>query len=423
MRKFSLMVLFFSAVNFGFSQSKITLEQCLDLSESHHPNAANLPLIRKTADLQVRLLNSNYLPQSSLGGQASWQSEVTSLPISLPNVSISPPPKDQYRATLDVVQNIWDGGVLSKQKDVAVANAKAEEQKLVTELYQIKEQVSGLYFGILFAEKQIENAQILKKDLESKSEKMRAAISNGTAIKSNLLAIDAKLLEVNQLLNDAQKRKKSSMEALELLTGKTLVETTVFELPSFVSTASQDISRPELLLLDSQKSVLDINQEMVKAKNLPKISAFATGGYGKPGLNFLANSFGTYFIGGVNFKVPLSFFYSGSQSNEIQQIKISQQKIDTQKESFILATKIKLSNQNLEIERLESMVSTDAKILEIRKQIKETAEAQLDNGIITASDFLSELTNEDIAKQNSILHEVQLLQAKFNLKIISGNLK
>ncbi|OYU65409.1 MAG: transporter, partial [Cytophagaceae bacterium BCCC1] len=125
----------------------------------------------------------------------------------------------------------------------------------------------------------------------------------------------------------------------------------------------------------------------------------------------------------VNFKVPLSFLYSGSQSNEIQQIKISQQKIDTQKESFILATKIKLSNQNQEIERLESMVSTDAKILEIRKQIKQTAEAQLDNGIITASDFLTELTNEDIAKQNSILHEVQLLQAKFNLKIISGNLK
>jgi outer membrane protein TolC len=423
MRKFSLMVLFFCAVNFGFAQSKITLEQCLDLSESNHPTATNLPLIRQTADLQVRLLNSNYLPQSSLGGQASWQSEVTSLPISLPNVSISPPPKDQYRATLDVVQNIWDGGVLSKQKEVAVANAKAEEQKLVTDLYQIKEQVSGLYFGILFAEKQIENAQILRKDLETKSEKMRAAISNGTAIKSNLLALDAKLLEVNQLLTDAQKRRMSSVEALELLTGKTLGETTVFELPRVFSTASQDISRPELLLLDNQKSVLDINQEMVKAKNLPKISAFATGGYGKPGLNFLANSFGTYFIGGVNFKVPLSFLYSGSQSNEIQQIKISQQKIDTQKESFILATKIKLSNQNQEIERLESMVSTDAKILEIRKQIKQTAEAQLDNGIITASDFLTELTNEDIAKQNSILHEVQLLQAKFNLKIISGNLK
>lgn len=423
MRKFSLMVLFFCIVNFGFAQSKITLEQCLDLSETNHPNAANLPLIRQTADLQVKLLNSNYLPQTSLGGQATWQSEVTSLPISLPNVSISPPPKDQYKATLDVVQNIWDGGVLAKQKEVAMANAKAEEQKLVTDLYQIKEQVSGLYFGILFAEKQIENAQILQKDLESKSEKMRAAISNGTAIKSNLLAIDAKLLEVNQLLTDAQKRKKSSVEALGLLTGKTFNESTIFELPSFVSLAPQDISRPELLLLDNQKSVLDINQEMVKAKNLPKISAFTTGGYGKPGLNFLANSFGTYFIGGVNLKVPLSFLYSGSQSNEIQQIRISQQKIDTQKESFILATKIKLSNQNQEIERLESMISTDAKILEIRKQIKQTAEAQLDNGIITASDFLTELTNEDIAKQNSILHEVQLLQAKFNMKIISGNLK
>ena len=169
MRKFSLMVLFYCAVNYGFTQSKITLEQCLDLSETNHPNAANLPLIRQTADLQVRLLNSNYLPQTSLGGQATWQSEVTSLPISLPNVSISPPPKDQYKATLDVVQNIWDGGVLTKQKASAVASAKAEEQKLVTDLYQIKEQVSGLYFGILFAEKQMENAQILQKDLESKS--------------------------------------------------------------------------------------------------------------------------------------------------------------------------------------------------------------------------------------------------------------
>lgn len=423
MRKFSLMVLFFCVVNFGFAQSKITLEQCLDLSETNHPNAANLPLIRQTADLQVRLLNSNYLPQTSLGGQATWQSEVTSLPISLPNVSISPPPKDQYKATLDVVQNIWDGGVLAKQKEVAVANAKAEEQKLVTDLYQIKEQVSGLYFGILFAEKQIENAKILQKDLESKLEKMRAAINNGTAIKSNLLAIDAKILEVNQLLVDAQKRRNSSMEALGLLTGKAFDESTVFELPNFISTVSLDISRPELLLLDNQKSILDINQEMVKAKNLPKISAFATGGYGKPGLNFLANSFGTYFIGGVNLKVPLSFLYSGSQSNEIQQIKISQQKIDTQKESFLLSTKIKLSNQNQEIERLESLVMTDAKILEIRKQIKQTAEAQLDNGIITTADFLTELTNEDIAKQNSILHSVQLLQAKFNLKIISGNLK
>lgn len=422
MRKISFLMAFLGLVNLGLAQSKITLEQCLGLSEQNHPTAANLPLIGQTADLQLRLLNANYLPQSSIGGQATWQSEVTSLPISLPNVSISPPPKDQYKATLDVTQNIWDGGVLAKQKSAAQANAKLDEQKLITDLYQIKEQVSGLYFSVLFAEKQMANAQILLKDLDVKLDKIRVAVDNGTAIKTNVLSIEAKILEVNQLIVDAEKRKTSSLQALSLLTGKSLDNKTVFETPAVSTPLLQDISRPELLLLDNQKNVLEVNQELVKAKNLPKLTAFATGGYGKPGLNFLANAFGTYFIGGVNLRVPLSFLYSGSQSNEIQQIKILQQKIDAQKSAFLLTTNIKVSNQQQDIERLQSLIATDVKILEIRKQIKQTAEAQLDNGILSATDFLTELTNEDLAKQNSILHEVQLLQAKFNLKILTGNL-
>ena len=135
------------------AQQKISLSQCLQLSETNHPQAATIPLIKQAAELQVKLLNSNYLPQTSLGGQASWQSDVTSVAISLPNFSITPPPQDQYKATVDVVQNIWDGGVLSKQKEVTLANAKIDEQKVTTDLYQVKEQVSALYFGALFAEK------------------------------------------------------------------------------------------------------------------------------------------------------------------------------------------------------------------------------------------------------------------------------
>jgi outer membrane protein TolC len=417
--------LFILVIGYGATsaQTKWSLQQCLDLAASHHPTAANKPLIHQAADLQIKLLNSNYLPQTSVAGQATWQSQVTSLPISLPNISISPPPKDQYRATLDVVQNIWDGGVLAQQKEAAKASAKLEQQKLETELYQLNEQVSGLFFGILFAEKQIENAKILQKDLETRLEKTKAAVTNGTAIKSNILGIDAKLLEVNQQQLDALKRKKSALEALSLLIGQPMNEAMSFEVPTVTNFAFSDIQRPELSLLDEQRNVLDINKAMTKAKNLPKVSAFATGGYGKPGLNFLANAFDTYFIGGLNLKIPLSYLYSGSQSDEIQQIAVSQQKIETQKEAFLLATRIKLSSQNQEIERLESLIMTDAKILEIRKRITETAAAQLDNGIVSMAEYLTELTNLDLAQQNGILHQVQLLQAKFNMKIISGNLR
>lgn len=210
MQKIIYVIVFLLSAYFCEAQQTLSLGECLELSEKNAPQANNLPLIQQTADLQVKILNSNFLPQTSIGGQATWQSEVTSIGISLPNVNIQPPPKDQYKATLDVVQNIWDGGVTNKQVSVAKLNAKVEEQKVVTELFQVKEQVSALYFGILFAEKQIANAQILQKELLSKLEKVKVSVANGVAIKSNQLAIEAKTIEIEQNINEAQKRKKTA---------------------------------------------------------------------------------------------------------------------------------------------------------------------------------------------------------------------
>lgn len=414
-------LLLFGISNLAFSQQKISLDDCLEQAQKHSPQAAQFDLIRQANDLQIKVLNGNYLPQSSIGGQATWQSAVTTLPIKLPNISITPPPKDQYKATLDITQNIWDGGMTAKQKAVVSSNSKVEEQKIQTDLYQIKDQISNLYFGALFAERQIANAQILQKDLQAKLNKIKASVENGVAIRSNILTIEARIIELEQQISDAQKRRQSAIESLALLTGLPLTNDTKLSEVNLQSTDNQSINRPELLLFDTQKQVLAANEQLVKAKNAPKISAFATGGYGRPALNFLATDFDTYFIGGVQLKVPLSHFYTKSQSSEIQQLKINQQRIEKQKENFVLATQVRLANQRTEISRLQSSLESDKKLIVIREQIKKTADAQLDNGIITASDYLTEVNNEDLARQNLLLHEVQLMQAIQNLKVIAGN--
>ena len=51
----------------------------------------------------------------------------------------------------------------------------------------------------------------------------------------------------------------------------------------------------------------------------------------------------------------------------------------------------------------------------------DAAKAQLDNGVITAGDFLREVNAEDQARQALIAHEVQLLQAQINYKTTSGS--
>jgi outer membrane protein TolC len=405
----------------AFSQQKISLEDCIDQAQKHSPQAAQIPLINQATELQIKALNGSYLPQSSIGGQATWQSEVTSLAIKLPNVTITPPSKDQYKATLDITQNIWDGGMTAKQKSLTLSNAKVEEQKIYLDLYQIKEQASNLFFGIAFARRQIVNSEILKLYLVEKLNKIKASVANGVSIGSNILSIEARIIEVEQQISDAKSREKSAIEGLALLIGKPLSDNTELSINKSVIFDNQDINRPELLLFDSQKQALLASEGIAKAKNSPKITAFATGGYGRPALNFLSNDFKTYFIGGIQLKIPLSYLYTKSQSVEVQQLRINQQKIEKQKENFILATQIRLQNQINEITRLEEALESDNKLIIIREKIRKTADAQLDNGIISVTDYLMEVNNVDFAKQSLLLHEIQLLQARKNSQFITGN--
>ena len=418
-QKVLFMGMWLGLISVGYTQSTLTLDECYRQAETHSPQAGQTRLIQEATELQLKLLNRNFMPQSRLNGQATWQSDVTSVPIKLPNFEITPPPKDQYKLTLDVTQSIWDGGAVQKQKAVAVENQLADQQKVTVDLYQLREQVSGLYFGALFAERQLKNFDILDKELRVKLAKTKASVQNGIAIRSNILALEARILEVEQMVLETQKRRTGSLEALSLLTGANIDANTSLQLPMIV-TNSLEMNRPELKWFDAQKQTLSVSEKLVKAKNLPKLSAFATGGYGRPGLNFLSNEFKTYFIGGVQLQIPLSHLYTNSQAIEVQQLRVNQQRVEKQKENFVLATQVRMASQRQEVSRLQALVESDRKLIDIRSTIRKAAESQLENGIITASDYLPELDNEDSARQNLILHEVQLLQAQNNLRLSAG---
>jgi outer membrane protein TolC len=406
----------------AFSQTNgLTLEHCREMALQHSPLSEQLPLIQQTAENQIKLLNRSQVPQLGINGQATWQSEVTHISVPVPGIEITPPPKDQYKATLDATQSVWDGGLVRKQKKVAVANQKAEEQKLAVDLYSTRELVTSLYFGALLAQRQEAISQSLRKELESNLSKMKASVANGVAIEANTLVLEAKLLETEQQIVFTQKNRQAALEGLSLLCGLMINPTTDLAIPLENSTLSEYLSRPELGYFEAQRQVLKINEEVVRAKNLPKLSLFATGGYGRPSLNFLSTSFNPYFIGGVQLRIPLSHWYTQSQSIELQQLRISQQRITTQQKNFILATQVKLSSQHQEVERLRALISTDQKLVALRDRIKQTAETQLHNGVITSTDYLTEINNEELARQNEALHQIQLLQAIQSIHLTSGN--
>jgi hypothetical protein len=159
-------------------------------------------------------------------------------------------------------------------------------------------------------------------------------------------------------------------------------------------------------------------QNLIKARNLPKTSFFFQGGYGRPGLNFLENKFATYYITGIRFNWAFGGLYTAKKEKEL--IGINQQIVAVQEDVFLLNTNTQLKQQQAEIDKINQLISKDREIIELRIKVKEAANAQLENNVITANDYLREVNAEDQARQMLIVHQLQLLQAQINYQTIKG---
>ena len=395
----------------------LTLDSAYRLARNNYPLIKQRELLKQTADITIDNINKGYLPQISFNGQATYQSDVTKIDIPIPGLAINPLSKDQYRVTADVNQLLYDGGALREQKNVQQLNAVTEEQKLEVELYKLRDRINNLFMGILLTDEQIIQAQIMKADLENGIKKVEAQVENGTAFRSNLNSLKAESLKADQRIIELVSNRESLINILSVFVGKELPKDIVFEKP-FSPGINNEIARPELELFTAQEKLIDHQNKLLKAKNLPRASAFLQSGYGRPGLNMLKNQFDLFYITGLRFNWSLNGLYTFK--NDKQLINISKRNIEIQKETFLLNTNSLLVQQRSEIKKYEQLISTDNQIIDLRKSVKEAALAQLDNGVITSSDYLREVNAEDQSRLTLITHRLQLLQEKLNYQNITG---
>lgn len=404
------------------AQKQYTLAECLAATDTHLPLARQQPLIEAAHRAALSQLRSNYLPQATLGGQATWQTEVTGLPISFPGIEVPTLSKDQYRFTLELAQSIWDGGQNAGLTAVQKAQTSTELQRVQVDRYAAREQTLQLYCAALLAQKQAEALTATKKDLLARKEHLAEQVANGTAIPANVEAFEVRLLEVEQQEEEARSRKASAADGLALLTGMPLRTTDVLALPVEAIPAEKANNRPELTLFALQQELAQTQEQLSTAKTMPRLNAIATLGYARPGLNFLSNEFSPYGIFGVNFRWNLHPLYTRSAQKDKQQLRLQSARIEAQREQFLLQTDLRAQQQKRDIERLQKVLERDQAIIRLRDNMVGTANVQLDNGIITPSDYLAESTSATNARLTASIHEIQLLQARLQLLFINGNL-
>ena len=406
----------------GFAQQALTLEDCYRLARDHYPTVQKLDLITRSEDYTLANANKAYLPQISITGQATYQSETIDfsesigrlpLPITLPTVS-----KDQYKVVGEVSQLLYNGGATRAQKQLIKAQSAVQAQAVETQLYALKQRVSNLYFGVLLIDAQLSQNQINVETVQSQLEKAETALKNGTTLPSNVAELKAELVRLAMQRTEYEATKAMYLQMLSTFIGKDLPSDTVLNRPKPTTLGAAN-HRPELKGFDLQQSVLDIQGRQLTSEYLPKIGLFFQGAYGRPTLNIIKNEFDFYYIAGVRLQWNLSPLYS--LSNRKQLLQLQGESLSADRKAFLMSTELDLTQQQTQISKLQRLMEQDQESVALRHSVAQAAQVQLDNGVITTHEYLQKVNAENLAKQTLLLREIQLLQAQENQHLVTND--
>jgi outer membrane protein TolC len=395
---------------------QLTLDSCYILARQNYPLIRQYGLINRSGEYSVANAAKGYLPQLTFSGQATYQSDVVHIP--LPGNALPELAKDQYKVQAEVDQVIYDGGGIKSEKQLDRANTAVQQQQLEVNLYALKDRVSQLFFGILLADAQLQQNTLLREDLQSGVHKMEGAVTNGAALRSSLDELKAEVLNAQQARTQLNALRKGYVVMLGQFINRPLQDNVTLIKPVPTSITA-DIKRPELQLYELQRKALDVREQQLHVSYLPKVSAFLQGAYGRPTYNFISNDFGFFGMGGVRFSWALGSLYTHHNSRQLLQL--NRQNLDVQQETFLFNTRMSITRQQTDADQYEEMLQQDKEIIALRDSVKNASAAQLENGVITSHDYISEVNAASQAGQQLALHEIQLLQVQYNSRNTSGN--
>ena len=398
------------------AQQILTLQECYELATANYPLAKQSQLLAAQNQLEQDVISKLKLPQLHLDAQATYQSDVIEVPI--PNAGIQPPNKDQYRATLSVNQLIYNGGATEASLNLKSAQLKSKQKQVEINLYQLKQKINQLYFSILLSQETDLLLKSKQEQLQARLQEVNSGITYGVLLPASDKVLEAELLKLKQQFTEVESNKAALIETLSQIIGQSLSASTTFQNQIVETDLITELKRPELELFQLKKEEIEGNEALIMKQHSPKILGFATGGYGNPGLNMLDNSFQPFYVVGV--KLNWQVFDWNSNKKQRESLSINKDIIDIESETFKLNTTIELNQQQKEIDKLETFITSDLEIINLRKEVLKAADSQLKNGVITSSAYITELTNLYEDENTLVKHNIQLQLAKANYKVING---
>ena len=406
-----------------------TLEECQQAAERNYPLIKQYGLIEKTTQLTVANIQKGWLPQVSASAQATYQSDVMSWPDQMKKmmtgmgIDMKGLTKDQYRVGIDVNQTLFDGGVISSQKAIARQQGKVQEAQTEVQLYNVRKRVNEMYFSLLMLDEQIVLNHDMQELLAGNERKLQAMMKSGTAAESDWQSVKAERLKVMQQATSLESQKRMLTMMLSTFCG---IETNNIQKPLVKAENGELMSeshRPELRALDAQIGLLNAQEKALNAALMPKLGVFAQGYYGYPGLNMfedmMSHKWSLNGIIGARLTWNIGALYT--RKNDKAKLQLQRDLTESDREVFLFNNRMEQLQQSEEISRYKQLMNDDAEIISLRAEVRKAAESKLSHGIIDVNDLLREINQENAARVQQSMHEIEMLKEIYDNKFTTNN--
>jgi len=399
----------------GPVQDTLRLETLTAAARDRDPRGRQLELLESQTALRLRNLRAERLPRLTVSGEATAQSDITHITLDGSPIQPPMPPKEQWLTTVQADQLLYDGGAIEARRAVERARLAESRESVRTAQYRLRDEVNAAFFtAFLLQERDAELAAVAD-DLEGRLTVVRVRIQEGAALPADTAALAAERLRIRQFRDEARSSRDAALAVLARLTDREIPTAAVLVLPDLASavaaagTRDSVHARPEFAQFTRTRDRLASEASALDAERRPRLMAFGAGGYGNPGLNQFSPNADPFWRAGVRFEWrPWNW---GSTARQKEVLTLQREVVETEQAAFARGLDRAVQHDLATIRRLEAAVTSDSSIILLEEQVERRARVQLDEGVITAADYIQARTEVLRARLAAQRHRVELAQA------------
>lgn len=417
----------------SLSVEAITLEECRQMAHDNYPAVKQYGMIEQSRDFTLENVAKGWLPQVAASVGAYAFTDILKMNAQMDMMGID---MKNYMANASVTirQNVYDGGQIAAQKQVADAQTEVQRRQLDVSMYAVYERIDQLYFGILLLDEQLAQNELLLHDLGTSEKTVRSMMKGGIANPSDLDAILVERIKVCQQKESLTASRRAYFRMLEIFVGKELSENERLDKPEGKSIPSLDafsssevvgacvqngewnVNRPELSYYASQNLLLDAQRKQLDSKLRPMVSLFGMGMVHSKVNDLLSKGL---VVGGISVSWNIGALYT--RKNDIRKLEVQKEMNDQQRETFLFNNRLQNEETGGTIESLRKLIAQDEEIVRLRESIRSKGDRKVVLGTESVNELVRDINAVSLARSQKAQHEIQLLKEIYQQRNINNN--